>query len=130
MPKLVLMDKVRLFGVSKNPGKNGLYRLKRLVGNAFNKVIDSSEIKDRLTALTNVLYDFEERCRWFEITGDMCDGNVFRIEIEHNKYVFIPRIIDQIDLGEGFYRFYILVNGECTEYQWVTAVSIWKAYLG
>ena len=128
MGKLVKKNWYNLFGVSKRPDKDGRYQLVRLPGKAFNQHIVSSEIKNTLTNLTNSLYHFEKGSRWYEITGDMCKDGVVEIGIEHNQYVLIPKIIDRIALGEGSYRFFVVVNEGRTEYQWITAVGIGTAY--
>ena len=94
----------------------------------FHKPIEGCEINDTLTELTKTLYKHEES-RWYEITGNMCDGGVVQIGIKYNERVFIPLIIDDIDVGEGEYRFFIIVNESRTEYQWVTAILLATGYM-
>jgi len=130
MPKLKVLESYALCGVSTRPGKDGQYQLKKLEGDAFNKPIDVKKITDRLTDLTNILYNFDKESQWFEIIGDMCMGETVSFQIDHFDRCFIPKIMDRLDVEEGVYRFFVIVNGKRTEYQWIVAVSLGKAYLG
>jgi hypothetical protein len=135
MPKLVVRETFGLLGVSQKPNKNGLFRLVRFKNRAFknrafNQPVRGSMIEQTLTDLTKSLYNFEEGSRWFEITGGKHKGETIRIEITDYECLLIPNIINKIIVGEWEYRFFIIVNGERTEYQWITAVLIGRAYTG
>jgi hypothetical protein len=130
MPNLVSMEKFRLCSVSDNHDENGLYSLVRLDNNDFNKVIVDSEIEGTLTDLTQDFYGQDDDCQWYEITGDVCKHGVVGIDLDDDgRCLVISSIIDQIDVGEGFYRFFVIVNGLRTEFRWIAAVSLGTVYM-
>ena len=94
MPNLELLSAFRLFGVAQKPGRNGLFRLEKFKNDVFNHPIDSSEVEGTLTDLTKALYNFEEGCCWYEMTGDKCEGETFRIKIEQNEWLVIFQFWD------------------------------------
>jgi hypothetical protein len=138
MPKLVASRMVRLYGVSKKPGKREEYKLMQFDNDAFNNVFDEAEIGDILTDLVNDLYGQEEGNRWFLIAdyGDTDEDEMFRIEIDQDplvdipNFIEIPNITDLIDFGSGVFQFFILVNGRRTEYQWIISEWQGKIYSG
>ena len=67
MPKLVASRMVRLYGVSKKPGKREEYKLMQFDNDAFNSVFDEAEIGDILMDLVNDIYGHEEGNHWFLI---------------------------------------------------------------
>jgi len=138
MPKLVASRMVRLYGVSKKPGKREEYKPMPFDNDAFNSVFDEAEIEDILTNLLNDLYGHEDGCRWFLVAdyGDTDEDETFRIEIDQDhlvdmpNFIEIPNITDLIDVGSGVFQFFILVNGRRTEYQWVISAWQGKVYYG
>jgi len=132
MLKLEKMEVFGLHGLSKKPNKNGQFRLVEFKNDAFNKPIEGKEIVNTLADLTDDLYSLDEGSCWYEITADMCDGttDLVEIETEDGNTLAIPKITDKVDLDEGQYRFFIIVNEDRTEYQWVVALLYGTTYLG
>ena len=88
---------------------------------AFNEYIDEAMFDETLNELAYAIYG--QHSRWFEITDDLYDGaGKFRIEIGGDVLLEIKDITDGIPVFSRDTRFYILVNGSFTEYQWVIAV--------
>jgi hypothetical protein len=132
MFKLEAMKVFGLYGLSENPGKNGLYQLVEFKDDAFKKGIEGREIDCMISVLTDDLYSLDEGSCWYEITADMCDDttDLVEIETEDGNTLSIPKITDKVDIDEGQYRFFIIVNGDRTEYQWVVALLYGTTYLG
>jgi len=130
MPKLVANERFGLYGVTKKPNKDGLYRPVKIRKNMFTEPIGHSKIEDALTSMAHHLYGSGNDCRWVEITDKVCVDGMVCIEIDHRELLVTPSIIDFIDAREGTYRCFIIVNGDRTEYQWVVACLLGKIYLG
>ena len=88
---------------------------------AFSQDIDEEGFNEALNELAYAIYG--QGSRWFEITDDLYDENgKFCIDIDGNDCFEIQDITDMIPIFSKHTRFYILVNGLRTEYQWVIAV--------
>jgi hypothetical protein len=124
MFKLEAMKVFGLYGVSDNPGSNGLFQLAEFKDDAFNKPIGGSEIDYMLTDLTNHLYDCEDDCRWYEITDNVCNDGVVCIKIDHLEYLVAPSINDFVDTCEETYRLFIVANRTRDEFQWIVAIPL------
>ena len=93
------------------------YQVAEITTNGFGKPVNRLHRHFLIDAI------YGQHSRWFEITDDLYDGaGKFRIEIGGDDILEIKDITDGIPVFSRDTRFYILVNGERTEYQWVIVV--------
>ena len=130
MGKIKVVEEFRLYGVSEKPGRKRRFKLVRLAGDAINKTISSDAINDTLTKLANALYIFDGGGRCYEVIGCKTDSEKVLAGIEDEKLIWIPNIMSKIDVDIRACQFFILVNEELTDYQWIVAVSQQKIYEG
>ena len=123
MDNLVACRIVRFYGISKNPGKSKKFKLVPFENDVFNEDFDESDLDVILTDLVNDLYGQENGCHWFEIEEDMCDGGTVSVEIDHHERFELRNIMDMIDVDPESSRFFILVSGGRSNYDWVVATS-------
>jgi len=135
MGNLVACRMVRLYGISKKSGKSDEFKLVPFKNDAFNENIDESELSDTLTDLAKDLYG-QDGCRWFqayfENDEDLQETESFCFEIDYDDRLEIRNLIDLIDsdtgAGYGCFRYFILVNGSRSKYDWVVVSSLGTIY--
>ena len=130
MNNLVACRMVRLYGVSAKPGRSDEFKLVPFDNDAFNEDIDENDHDDVLTDLANDLYGQEDGCHWFEITEDMCDDGTVCVEIDHHEHFEFRNIMGMVDVDPEGSRFFIIVNGGRTNYDWIVAASQGTVYSG
>ena len=130
MPSLDSRKVYKMYVVSEKQNKRGKFRLVPFDNDVFNKETDESEIADTLFGFADTLYDKDEKTRCLEIIDDMRNAGTVRFKFKDDERVFIPDIIDKIDLGQGSFRFYLVINTTHKEYKWVVGVLLGTAYYG
>ena len=125
--QLLMCNLFRLYAVSETPDEHGQYNLVPFRNNTFNQDIDESKTNEVLEGLVDAFY---EQGGWYEIADKIYDG-VIRIDLDDDERLEVRDIIDQINTDpDRCRRLYILVDAECTEYQWVVAVPQGTVYSG
>ena len=126
MPKLIKKRKFRLYSVSKKSSRLGVeFDLVPFDTDAINEdfEIDEDGIEGALTVLANDLYGRDAKNCWFpvESNGNSDKPEIFRFAIDRVNRLTIPSIIESIDPGSEDHRYYIIVNGKRTKYDWIVA---------
>jgi len=122
----------RLYAVSEKE-QDGTHKLEAFDGDitAYNEVLEVEELDKTLPDLASVRLD-GGGCQCFELVhGDVNSENgKIIIDDGDNDRIEVRDIYDKIDADPEECRFFILVNGNRTEYEWIIAVPQGTAHSG
>jgi len=116
---------VYLFTIPEIPDENGEYHIEGLMNSAFNKAIDEAEVEAVLQELAAFRYD-DGDC--FEVTDDMYANGKIIIELEAYDRMEIKDITSKVVPLLPDNRYFVLVDQQRTDYQWIVAVLCGVVY--
>ena len=129
--RLLKQSMYRLYDLSEKQNEDGCYELVPFSDDiaAYNQDIVADSIDETLTELADALYG--QGSRWYEITdGDYTEDGKIDMEIDDDNRLEIRDITDTIDSDPERSQFFIVVDANRTDYQWVIATSQGAVYSG
>jgi len=123
--KLYASNLLRLYAVGDSD-ENGDCKLEEFDNGDFNETIDAVEIDTTLRELTDSIYG---RGDCFEITNDMREDDKIVIELDGDDRIEIRDVRLDVDVNPEDVRFFVSVNAQRSEYQWIVAASQGTTYL-
>jgi hypothetical protein len=122
--KLNASNFIRLYSLSTEPNESDHYSLEPFSDNnaALNQDIEEDSINESLDELA-------DGGSWHEITDDSyADEGKIHIDIGDDGRIEIRDITDSIDCESEKSRFFVLVDVERSEYEWIVAVPSGTVY--
>lgn len=134
MPAFIQTENVRLYLVAETVNERGRYDLELFENDDFDNEIDSEDVGYQLNDLLDYLFggglcvEADER---FEYNFSVSFDDVGNVCIQHNDFTIeIPDIIGKINAKHDDSKFYIMIDGEFSEYRWVVVESQGVVYSG